>query len=170
VIGVGPNPEASFNPESVEPQIGEGTEVGELACVVGDVTIGPNSEISDRASVRADEGTPIVIGANAVIEERVTFHALEETSIEVGDDLTAGDDAVLHGPLVAGNGLTVGDDSVVFRVIVEDDVTVGDGVTLQGPALEEGEELSFTIPAGTVIPDGAVITDEASLQEVLNDQ
>jgi carbon dioxide concentrating mechanism protein CcmM len=164
VIGVGPNPEASFNPESVEPQIGEGTEVGELARVVGDVTIGPNSEISDRASVRADEGTPIVIGANAVIEERVTFHALEETSIEVGDDLTAGDDAVLHGPLVAGNGLTVGDDSVVFRVIVEDDVTVGDGVTLQGPALEEGEELSFTIPAGTVI------TDEASLQEVLNDQ
>ncbi len=35
--------------------------------------------------------------------------------------------------------------------------------------MEEGEELPFTIPAGTVIPDGAVITDEACLQEVLND-
>ena len=78
VIGVGPNPEASFNPESVEPQIGQGTEIGELARVVDDVTIGPDSEVSDRASVRADEGTPIVIGANAVIEGRVTFHALEE--------------------------------------------------------------------------------------------
>ena len=42
------------------------------------MTIGPDSEVSDRASVRADEGTPIVIGANAVIEGRVTFHALEE--------------------------------------------------------------------------------------------
>jgi ADP-glucose pyrophosphorylase len=73
------------------------------------------------------------------------------------------------GSLVAGNGLTVGDDSVVFRVIVEDGVTVGDDVIIQGPAVEKGEELSFTIPAGTVIPDGAVITDEASLQEVLYD-
>jgi len=91
-----------------EPQIGEGTEVGELARVVGDVTIGHNSEISDRASIRADEGHPFVIGANANIEGWVTFHALEEASIEVGDDLTAGDDSVLHGPLVAGNGLTVG--------------------------------------------------------------
>jgi carbon dioxide concentrating mechanism protein CcmM len=145
-------------------RIGEGTEVGELARVVGDVTIGPNSEISDRASIRVDEGHPFVVGANAKIEERVTFHVLEETSIEVGDDLTAGDDAVLHGPLVAGNGLTAGDDSLVFRVIVEDGVMVGDDVIIQGPAVEEGEELSFNIP------DGAVIIDEASLQEVLNDQ
>ena len=71
---------------------------------------------------------------------------------------------------MAGNGLTVGDDSVVFRVIVEDGVTVGDDVTIQGPALEEGEEISFTISEGTVILNGAVITDEVSLQEVLNDQ
>ena len=164
VIGVGPNPEASFNPESVEPEIGEGTEVGELARVVGDVTIGPNSEVSDRAAIRADEGHPIVIGANANIEERVTFHSLEGTDIEVGDDLSAGDDSVLHGPLRAGDGLTVGDDSVIFRCIVEENVTVGEDVIIQGPAVEEGEELSFTIP------DGAVITDEESLQEVLNDQ
>ena len=70
--------------------------------------MGPNPEISHRASIRADEGHPCVIGANANSEERVTFHALEETSIEVGDDLTVGDDAVLHGPLLSGNGLTVG--------------------------------------------------------------
>ena len=81
--------------------------------------------------------------------------------------MTAGDDAVLHGPLVAGDGLTVGDDSVVFRCIVEDGVTVGEDVIIQGPALEEGEGLSFIIPAGTVIPDGAPITDQASLREVL---
>ena len=169
VIGVGPNPVTSFNPERAEPQIAS-AEVGEFARVMGDVQIGPNSEISERAAIRADEGSPIVIGANANIEERVTFHALEGTSIEVGDNLDAGDEAVLHGPLEVGNGLTVGDDSVVFRVIVEDGVTVGEEVVIQGPAVEEGEELSFTLPAGTIIPDGAVITDEASLQAVLNDQ
>ena len=48
----------------------------------------------------------------------------------------------------------------MFRVIVEDGVTFGDDVIIQGPAVEEGEELSFTIPVGTVIPD------EVSLQEV----
>lgn len=169
VIGVGPNPETPFNPESVEPQIGEGTEVGELARIVGDVSVGPDSEVSDRAAIRADEGSPIVIGAGANIEERVTFHALEETSITVGDALDAGDDAVLHGPLEVGDALTVGDDSVVFRVSVGDDVSVGDEVTIQGPASESGEpnELTLAIPDGAVIPDGSVVTDEASLQEVL---
>ena len=82
-----------------EPRIGEGTEVGELARVVGDVTIDPTSEVSDRAAIRADEeGHPITIGANANIEERVTFHSLEGTDIEVGDDLSAG------GARVAGGG------------------------------------------------------------------
>ena len=52
----------------------------------------------------------------------------------------------------------------MFRVVVEDGVTAGDDVIIQGPAVEEGEELSFTIPAGTDI------TDEVSFQEVLNGQ
>ena len=52
VVGVGPNP------ESVELQIGADSEVGEVARVVGDVRLGPGSEVSDRAAIRADEGPP----------------------------------------------------------------------------------------------------------------
>ncbi len=70
-----------------------------------------------------------------------------------------------------GNGISVGDRSVVFRVIVEDNVQIGERVMIAGPAVEEGEELSFTIPEGTVIPDdGAIIIDEESLREVLDQQ
>ena len=100
----------------------------------------------------------------------MTFHALEETDIEIGDDLTSADDVVFHGPLRMGSGITVGDRSVVFRVIVEDNVQIGEDVVIAGPAVEEGEELSFTIPEGTVISDGAIITDEESLQAVLDAQ
>ena len=164
-----PNPQTEFN-ESTEPQVSEPFEIQEFVRIVGDVQIGPNSEIGQRTAIRADEGSPIIIGANADLDDRVTFHALEETDIQVGDDLTAADDVVFHGPLVMGNGVTAEDRSVVFRAIVEDGVQIGEEVVIAGPAIEEGEELSFTIPAGTVIPDGAVITDEASLQEVLDQQ
>ena len=170
VVGtMGPNPETTFN-QQAEPQVEEPALLQEFVRIVGDVRMGPNSQVGQRTAIRADEGSPIIIGANANLDDRVTFHALEETDIQVGDDLTAADDTVFHGPLVAGNGITAGDRAVVFRAIIEDNVEIGEEVVIAGPGLEEGEELSFTIPAGTVIPDGAVITDEASLQEVLAQQ
>ena len=49
-------------------------------------------------------------------------------------------------------------------------MTIGDDVIIQGPALEEGEELAFTIPAGSTIPDGAVITDDEGLQQANSSQ
>ncbi len=104
----------SFNPEAIEPEIGAGTQVGELARVVGDVRIGAGSEVSDRAALRADEadeGAPIIIGANANIEERVTFHALQGTTITVGDDLDVGDDSVLT--LEIPDGTMIPDGAVV---------------------------------------------------------
>ncbi len=64
-----------------------------------------------------------------------------------------------------GNGVQVGDRSVVFRVIVEDGVDIGEGALVVGPASEDGE-LTLTIPAGTVIPDGTIITGQEQLDEL----
>lgn len=170
VVGTtGPNPETGFN-QRAEPQIAQPAVLQEFVRIVGDVQMGPNAAVGQRTAIRADEGSPIIMGANADLDDRVTFHALEETDIQVGDDLTAADDVVFHGPLVVGNGVTAEDRSVVFRAIIEDEVQIGEEAVIAGPAIEEGQELSFTIPAGTVIPEGAVITDEASLQEVLDQQ
>jgi hypothetical protein len=74
----------------------------------------------------------------------------------------------LHGLLVIDIGLTVGYDSVVFRFIVEHGATVGDDVIIQG---QRGgrRRVAFHDPSRDRHPDGAVITDEACLQEVLND-
>lgn len=170
VIGIGPNPVTGFNQERIEPEIGDKSDVGEFARIVGDVRIGSGAEIGQRAAIRADEGAPIIIGKNAEIEDRVTFHALKGTSIEVGDGLDAGNDAVLHGPLKVGDGLTTDDSAVVFRADVGDDVTVGEDAIIQGPASEgDANDLELKIPDGTNIPEGAVVTSEEDLRKLENE-
>ena len=57
-----------------------------------------------------------------------------------------------------------------MRIIVEDNVQIGEDVMNAGPDVEEGEELSFTLPKGSAIPDGGIITDEENLQAVLDAQ
>ncbi len=162
LVDVGSQPLTSFNPDPIAPQIGNDVVLGEFARVVGDVRIGNGSSVGQRAAIRADEGAPIIIGSGSDIRNRVTFHALKGTRIQVGDALFAGDDAVIHGPLEMGSGVQVGDRSVVFRVVVEDGVDIGESVLVVGPQSESGE-LTLTIPAGTVIPDGAIITSQEQL-------
>jgi len=125
--------------------------------------------VGRRSAIRADEGVPIVIGENAHIGERVTFHALKGTQLKVGERLTAGNDAVLHGPLEVGDNLRVGERGVVFRCKVGDNVRVGDGAIIAGPAGKGGEP-KLQIPDGTKIPEGAVITDQEELDGVLERQ
>jgi carbon dioxide concentrating mechanism protein CcmM len=125
--------------------------------------------VGRRSAIRADEGAPIVIGENADIGKRVTFHALKGTQLKVGERLTAGNDAVLHGPLKAGDNLRVGERGVVFRCKVGDDVTVGDGTIIAGPAGKDGVP-ELNIPDSTSIPGGAVITDQKELDGVLQRQ
>jgi carbon dioxide concentrating mechanism protein CcmM len=169
LTGIGPNPETSFNPKEIEPKVPEDLVVGKFVRIVGDVRIGENSEVGRRSAIRADEGFPIIIGENADIGKRVTFHALKGTKLKVGERLTAGDHAVLHGPLEAGDNLRVGERGVVFRCKVGDDVTVGEGAIIAGPAGKDGEP-KLEIPDGTKIPDGAVITSQKELDDVIERQ
>jgi carbon dioxide concentrating mechanism protein CcmM len=105
------------------------------------------------------------VGHRASIDDRVTFHALMGTDIRVGDDLTAADDAVLHGPLEMGDAISVEEEAVVFRVVVEDDVEIGEEAIIAGPAPEEeGGELPLLIPEGMQIPAGDVITSSEDLE------
>jgi len=154
VEGVGSNPPTSWNPDRIDPQIGDGTVLAELVRIVGDVRLGEESTVGQRSAIRADEGTPIVIGRRARIQSRVTFHALLGTRIDVGENAQIGDGNVIHGPVAIGDNFVSEDDCVVFRATVEDNVTVRSGATIAG---------ELTLREGTIVPEGAVVTtqDEA---------
>ena len=67
--------------------------------------------------------------------------------------------------------LVMGDDSVVFWMVVGDDVTVSEDLITQGldSETEDSNQLTLTIPDGAVIPDGGVVvTDMAILQGALS--
>lgn len=143
-------------------------KLGEFARIVGDARIGDGTRVGQRAAIRTDEGAPIVIGRGYDICNRVTFHALKGADIQIGDAFFAGDSTVLHGPLEMGNGVQqVGDRAVVFRVSVEDGVNIGEAALVVEPASESGE-LTLKIPAGTVVPDGAIIKSQDDLDELEN--
>lgn len=151
VEGIGPNPVTDFNPESIEPTIGDDTVLAELVRIVGDVRLGAGSTVGQRSAIRADEGTPIVIGRRARIGNRVTFHALEGTSLVVGDNARIGDSSVIHGPLVVGDNALIDDEAVVFQATIEDNVTIHRGATIAG---------AVTIREGAIVPTNAVITTQ----------
>jgi carbonic anhydrase/acetyltransferase-like protein (isoleucine patch superfamily) len=165
VIDVGVNPKTSFNPEQVEPQIGERVDLQEFARIVGDVYVGENSSVGRRTAIRADEGSPIMIGPGAIIEDRVTFHAIKGTEVQIGEYLVAGDDAVLHGPLQMGDENVVGEGAVIFRARLGDNVQIGEGAVIAGPA---GNRLTLEIPDDTIIPGGGVVTSEKDLEALGN--
>lgn len=150
VVGIGPAPQTSWNPDPIMPTIGQNVRVDELARIVGDVRLGENSSVGRRTSIRADEGAPISIGFDSTIEDRVTFHALKGTSISIGNGLHAEDNIVFHGPLQAGDNLIVYDNAVVFRSVIGTNVTIGAGALVIGVTLRDG----------VTVPDDAVITTQ----------
>jgi carbon dioxide concentrating mechanism protein CcmM len=168
VIDVGVNPETSFNPEQIEPQISESAELDEFVRIAGDVRLGDNSSVGRRTAIRADEGHPVVIGPGASIDDRVTFHAVKGSEIQIGEFLVVDDDAVLHGPLEIGNRVFVGENAVVFRAQLADDVRVGEGAIVVGPEAPGGE-IALEIPEGTLIPGGAVVTSEDDVRALKED-
>ncbi len=151
VEGVGPNPSTSWNPDRIDPQIGDGTVLAELVRIVGDVRLGEESTVGQRTAIRADEGTPIVIGRRARIQSRVTFHALKGTRIDLGENAQIGGGNVIHGPVSIGDNFVSEDDCVVFRAIVEDNVTVRSGATIAGECI---------LREGTIVPESAVVTTQ----------
>jgi carbon dioxide concentrating mechanism protein CcmM len=161
VIDIGVNPETPFNPEQIEPQIGENVELDEFVRIVGDVRLGDNSFVGRRTAIRADEGTPVIIGPGASIDDRVTFHAVKGSDVRIGEFLVVSDDAVLHGPLEMGNRVFIGENAAVFRVRLGDDVQIGEGAVVVGP---DGEEPTLEIPDDTTIPGGAVVTSEKDVR------
>ncbi len=163
-----PNVETTFNPSIDEPSIGAGTYIDKLASVIGNVKIGKGVFVAPFASIRGDEGQPIVIGDGSNVQDGVVLHALEtfdgEKNVEknlvtvdgkkyavyIGKGVSMAHQSQVHGPAAVGDYTFVGMQVLVFKAVVGKNVVIEPGAKIIG----------VTIAEGRYVPTGSIITTQ----------
>lgn len=121
------------------PRIHPTAFVSESAYIVGDVTIGENSNIWPGAVLRGDYGK-IVIGRNCSIQDNCVLHT--DDFLSLGDNVLMTHGAVIHGGKV-GNNVLIGINAALLE-----DSQVGNYCLIGAGAV---------VLAGAVIPDRSLV-------------
>lgn len=107
------------------------------ATVVGDVKLGPDTNIWYGAVLRGDHGS-IVIGEGTNIQDNAVIH----NPTTIGKHCTVGHGAIVHGATV-GDGCLIGMGAIVLDgAVLEEDCLVGAGALVTG---------KIHAPAGSVL-------------------
>ena len=112
-----------------------GAYLMDTARVLGDVTLGEDTNLWCGAAVRGDVA-PVTIGARCNLQDGVIVHCDDDVPLAIGDDVSMGHGAIVHC------------------------VSVGDGTLVGiGASILEGCELGpgCLIAAGTVVPPRTVV-------------
>ncbi len=123
---------AIYEIDGHKPQIGEGTYIHELACVIGNVVIGKGCFIGPGAVIRGDYGR-IIIGDGTSVEDNVIIHARPGEITTLGEHITLGHGCILHNCTVEsyaviGMGAIVSDWAVVRKwAVVAEGAVVKNG-------------------------------------------
>ena len=149
------NVKTSWVEQPVSPRIHETSHVDPMAVVIGDVTIGEHVNIAPGATIRADEGMPIVIGNESNIQDGVIIHSLKEQSVKIGERVSLAHGAIIHGPVTIGDGTFIGFGSVVYQC------NIGSGCVILHNAVVAG---NVTIPNGKFIAIGSLIQDDTAVE------
>ncbi len=164
-----PNVLTTFNTDVNSPRLDLTTFVDPMASVIGDVSLGHEVYVAPFASIRGDEGQPIVLGNETNVQDGVVIHALEtvqagmpipnrtfnvngkEYAVYIGERVSLAHQSQVHGPARVDDGVFIGMQALVFKS------SVG-----AGSVIEPGAKLvGVNIPAGRYVPAGSVITDQA---------
>ena len=166
-----PNVLTEFNPTVDTPVIAAGAYVDKLASVIGAVSIGTRVFVAPFASIRGDEGQPIVIKEGTNVQDGVVVHALEtfnkgeiidknlvtvdgkKYAVYVGAFVSLAHQSQVHGPAAVGDHTFIGMQALIFKSVIGKNVVVEPGAKVIGVTVAEGRY----IPAGSV-----VVTQEAA--------
>jgi carbonic anhydrase len=163
------NPVTPWNSKPTAPVIDSTAYVDPQASVIGNVTIGANVMISPMASIRSDEGMPILVGNDSNVQDGVVLHALEtideegnpveknlvevggeKYAVYIGENVSLAHQSQIHGPASVGNDTFIGMQAFVFKA------KVGNNCVLEPTSAAIG----VAIPDGRYIPAGTVITSQ----------
>jgi carbonic anhydrase/acetyltransferase-like protein (isoleucine patch superfamily) len=118
-----------------------GVFIMESAEIIGDVTIGENSSVWNKAVIRGDESS-IRIGKGTNIQDMCVIHAERHIPIEIGDNVTIGHSAVIHCRRVGSNCL------ISMGAMLLDNVEMGEySIIAAGTVVEENTK----IPSRSVV-------------------
>jgi len=115
------------------PQVAASAFVSEIACIIGNVEIGENSNIWPGAVIRGDNAR-IKIGRNTSIQDNCVIHADQELTI--GDNVIIGHGAIIHCRRIGSNVL------IGVNAIFLDGAEVGDYCVIgAGSLIAQGKKL-----------------------------
>ncbi len=164
-----PNVSTSFNPDIESPVIGAGSYVDKLASVIGNVSLGKGVFVAPFASIRGDEGQPIMVGDGSNVQDGVVLHALETVedgevieknlvsvgtkkyAVYVGKNVSLAHQSQIHGPAAVGDNTFVGMQALVFKATIGKNVVIEPGAKIIG----------VNVPSERYVPAGAVVTTQA---------
>jgi carbonic anhydrase/acetyltransferase-like protein (isoleucine patch superfamily) len=161
------NAVTDFCEKEYTPEIHASAFIHPAASIIGHVFIGRKVMVSPFASVRGDEGHPIIIGDDSNLQDGVVIHALEtehmgrsveenlvathgkKAAVHLGERVSVAHQAQLHGPVSIGDDTFVGMMSLVFRAGVGRNCVIEPGCLVMGVQIDDRRY----VPAGTVVKD-----------------
>ena len=164
-----PNVATEFNADVDTPVVGSGSYVDKLASVIGAVTLGKNVFVAPFASIRGDEGQPLVIGDGSNVQDGAVLHALETAkagepidknlvtvngkkyAVFVGKGVSMAHQSQVHGPAAVMDHVFVGMQALVFKATIGKNVVIEPGAKVIG----------VNVPEGRYIPAGMVVATQA---------
>ena len=124
-----------------KPLIDDSVFIAESADIIGNVTIGKNSNVWYNSVLRADEN-PITIGENTNIQDGTVIHIEHNKGTIIGNNVTVGHKAIVHG-------CTIGDNTLIgMGAIILGGVEIGEYTLVAAGSL---------IPPNKKIPSGVLV-------------
>lgn len=123
------------------PVIDSSVFIAESADIIGNVTIGKNSNVWYNVVIRGDENN-IVIGENTNIQDGTVIHIEYNKDTVIGNNVTVGHKALIHGCTIRDNTL-IGMGSIILG-----GVEIGEYTLVAAGSL---------IPPNKKIPSGVLV-------------
>ncbi len=129
--------------DSKSPRIADTAYVHPTAVVIGDVELGGHVFVGPHASLRGDEGGPIIVGESSNVQDGVVMHSLKGDGITIGTEVCVAHMAIIHGPCAIGDNSFIGFGAKVFKA------NIGSGCFLSTGALVTNVD----------VPDSKLVSD-----------
>ena len=122
-------------------KIADSATVVKEAVVLGNVTIGEESQVMFFSVLRGDDDK-IIMGNHSNVQENCTVHVSEGNPVIIGDYVSIGHNAVLHGCQIGDNTL------IGMNCVSMDGARIGKNCLIAAGAI---------VTKGKVIPDGSLV-------------